>query len=238
MAYGYGYPSRNRGYRRRNRRGRRYIGKSAKSGTNWMGLASKAYKTAKFVAGIVNAEKKYVDTPYNNIQVDNSAYVLNCLNLIGEGDDEINRNGRSIKAAFMNIRFIAYLQASAASGVIRMALIRDNANTGSNPAMSDIFQTYTGDLATIDYRNILSGSATRYDILWDKMFTLDSNKNQRQVIQKYIKLDKHIHFIGTGATVASCGNGSYFLAMISTGVTASTTNIAVTGNVRLRYFDN
>lgn len=227
---------------RRYRRGygrKRYGRKKRMTGT-WGTVASTAkaaYKTAKFVAGLVNVEKKYFDTNIG-ANLNNAGYTIKELNLIAQGDDETNRNGRSIlaKALFIRMRFNK-VDAVNTTNNARIIIFRDKAQAGTLPAMSDIYSTVSGDSAVVSLRNILTGSAQRYDILVDKIIRLENNQRVDYLYEKYIKLNSHIHFIGTTGATASMGNGSLYMAMICEGDN-TTARVNTLGNCRLRYIDN
>lgn len=227
------------GYRRRGRaayRKRPAYRKRAK-GTNWGSVAQRALKTAKFVAGLINVEKKFYDVNVVG-NFDNTGYQVFTLNNFAQGDDENQRNGRSVLSKTLQLRGTLKLQSATDYGTIRFVLIRDKAASGTTPTMTDIYNTATTDSAVTSFRNILTGAAQRYDILWDKRYTLDKDQKGSITVEKYWKLNSHIHFVGTGNATADLGNGSLYMAVISTGTSASNTGMDFTGVSRLRYIDN
>lgn len=242
MAYGKynGSSSRRRGTYRRRGRGRRYTRRATtSSSTNWGQLARKAYSTAKFVASIVNAEKKFYDTNVALTNIDNLGFQIFALSLMVQGDDENQRNGRSIKGQSLVVRLLAQLQSAADSSLFRVVIIRDKAaSTSIAPTASDIFQTTSSNIAPISPRNLLTGAAERYDIVWDKCYQMDTNNNTIQKVMKNIPLNSHIHYTGTSNTAADAGNGNLYVMFVSTGTSASNTGTTVSGTIRLRFYDN
>lgn len=227
-----------RSYRRGRRTYRRYGAKRTGKSSNWGQMARTALRTAKFVAGLINVEKKFIDTAIST-SIDNTSYRIFPLNIVAQGDDENQRNGRSILAKNLSIRGRLELSGSAVDfNTCRMVLVRDKANPGATVNMSDIYDTIVGNNAPHAFRNLLTGAAQRYDILWDKRITLDKDSKARTVIEKYIKLNNHIHYVGTGGTVADVGNGSLFLCVISTGTVAGDSFMTLAATARLRYIDN
>lgn len=229
MAYGRRYVKRGRrSYRRR----KNY----STSARGWGNIARRALKTAQFVAGLVNVEKKFVDTQIARTAATNASYVIYPLNLCAQGDDENMRNGRSILSKSLQLR-LQLLLTNAQSGIIRIVVFRDKAAEGVVPSMADLYAQTNTDLAVTSFRNLLTGAAQRYDVLWSKTVSMDQDTKSQIIIDKYWKLKNHIHYITTGNNQASLGNGALYMAVIGTGATA-TDAIEYVGTARLRYIDN
>lgn len=243
MAYGYRSYGGRGGYGRKNFSRKPYAKKSYKgSSSGWNGyanIARKALRTAQMVASIVNVEHKYIDTQVTSATILNTAYRVDPLTLCAEGDDMTNRNGRSIKATELDLRVQLQQNAAAAPVMFRMMLIRDNACSGATLTMTDIVSSTIGtNNAPNDYRNVLTGATKRYDILYNKFISLDGGDSYKNWT-KHIKLDSHVRYIGTGNTITSAGQGSLFLACISTGATGGTTDgSTLTYQCRVKFVDN
>lgn len=230
-----------RGHRfRRVHRGARRRGgarRTRSSYGSYVNMARKAFTMAKYVAGLINVEKKFCDTDLG-ANLNNAAWTVKPVNYVGQGDDENQRQGRSILAKNLNIR-MRFNLASATDSFLhfRVCIFRDKACAGTLPSMGDLFNTITGDSAVISLRNMLTGAAQRYDVLYDKILTLDTSKSHDVVFNKYFKLNSHIHYIGTSNGTADLGNGSLFVAMISEGATG-VSRVNTLGTARLRFIDN
>lgn len=225
-----------RTYRKYGRRTYKRRTASTTSARGWGNIARRALKTAQFVAGLVNVEKKFVDTQIARTAATNSTYVIYPLNLCGQGDDENMRNGRSILSKSLQLR-LQLILTNAQSGIIRLVVFRDKAAEGIVPNMSDLYAQINTDLAVTSFRNLLTGAAQRYDVLMAKTISMDQDTKSQIVIDKYWKLKNHIHYITTGNNQASLGNGALYLAVIGTGATA-TDAIEYVGTARLRFIDN
>lgn len=210
-------------YRRRNTSG-------------WQSTAVQALRTAKWVASLVNTEFKYKDTQISH-GISNSAYNITPLTLMAQGDDSNQRNGRSVLAKALEIQVKLKLLTTVGSGVCRVVLVRDTTCDGALPDMSNIFDTITTDNAVNSFRNISTAPTKKYQIWWDKRFSLDIDFKDELYISKYIKLKKsHVKYIGSGSTNDNLGPGSFFLCTIST---SDVTNaFTMTGFTRFRYIDN
>lgn len=200
-------------------------------------MARTALSTAKFVAGLVNAEKKFIDTNIT-LNMQNTGWTVTPLNLIGQGDDETQRQGRSVKCTSIQFSYLLTVNSATQGHVSRFVLVRDNACAGSAMSVSDLFNSTSGDFAVSTYRNILTGAATRYTVVADWTVRLDVGDRHKVAQKKFWKINDHIHYIGTGNTQADCGNGCYFLLTIGTGVNASNTDAQLNATARLRYYDN
>lgn len=215
-----------------------YRKKKSFSGGGYMNIAKQALRTANFVANLVNVEHKYKDTSISALAVFNAGWGIDALNLIAEGDDMTDRNGRSIKATDLDLRMQIELNTGLANCIIRVMLIRDNANAGAAPTMTDIIAGAAGsDQIVNQFRNVLTGATHRYDILMDKRIAIDAAKSSQASLVKHFKLDSHIRYIGTTAALTSNGNGSLYLAYISTGGVAAD-GVLLTHNTRLKFIDN
>lgn len=204
----------------------------------WQSTAMQALKTAKWVASLVNTEFKFNDTQIA-MPLDNTQYQISALTIMPQGDESNERNGRSVLAKALEFQLKLKLVPASGAGVVRIVLVRDTTCDGALPDMSDIFDTINGDLAVNSFRNIINAPTKKYQIWWDKRFSLDIDYKDEIYISKYIKLKKsHVKYIGSGFAPSDLGPGNFFLCAISTGNPETDVVFNLNGFCRFRYIDN
>lgn len=205
----------------------------------WQSTAVQALRTAKWVASLVNTEFKHNDTQIA-MSMNNTAYNQAAITIMPQGDDDNERNGRSVlaKALEFQLRLSLDPTNTIGHGTVRIVLVRDTTCDGTLPNMADIFDTISTDQAVNSFRNISTAPTKKYQIWWDKRFSLDVDYKDEIYISKYIKLKKsHVKYLGTGFAASDCGPGNFFLCAISTG-DATFTRFNLAGYSRFRYIDN
>ena len=113
---------------KRNYRKKSYRKKKS-SGTNWGSVAKTALKTAKWVAGLVNAEYKYFDvSPSLPIASTYNGYITGPLCAPPQGTDVESRTGDSIKMVNMTLRMIINYNGANYEN-IRVIIVHDKENS-------------------------------------------------------------------------------------------------------------
>lgn len=189
-------------------------------------IAWKGYHIAKFIAGIVNAEKNYLDTDISGNY--NSTATITDLTSMAEGDDQGQRQGRSLLAKSLFLRGYINMSSSASATSVRCMVVMDTMNQGDAPTYTDIVQAN----AVASPLNV-SAYPGRYKILYDRQFLLSINGTRMVPIRCFKKLNNHIRFEGTGANT-STRNSLYFVCVSS----EATNSPAISGYARLAYYDN
>lgn len=175
-------------------RKKRYYKK--KSGTNWASIAQTALKTAKWVAGLVNAEYKYYDvSPSLPIASTYNGYISGPLCAPPQGTDVESRTGDSIKMVNMTLRMLINYNGSNYEN-IRVIVFLDKENSITN--VSDYLDTIGTGSSVLSPKN----QVNQYDskTIWDQSFAISAN-NPQAVIKKVFKLDLHEHFQASTTTV-------------------------------------
>lgn len=219
---------RSRKYKKRSYGRKRF--KKAGFGSTAMRMARTALRAVNFVRTIVNAEKKEFQTTQSTVSYSNAGFLSN-LNLITEGNDTNQRNGRSIKAASIMVRFTHQLNTSATVPCrIRVMMLIDTEFDAVLPSTTDVLQSSD----TLSPLNILTTDPGRFKVLRDKSYSLYANRPS--IAPKFFcKLNHHIKFVGATGTNADCASGAVLLLFITdAGVNVPTFSY----NARLRYFDN
>lgn len=188
---------------------RRYQRRPAKHG--YFGQAgtdaSKALAMAGKALSLINTEHKIIDADAS-ANVTTTAQII-LLNGVGQGDDNFQRNGRSIKMTSTYFRGTAVKATPATTTFLRMMIVEDHQCNGAIFGITDVLVT-----ATIDSpRNVDEGK--RFKVLKDKVYTLNSDHPQI-FIKHFSKLDDHVEFKGTVNTVASISTNSLYLVLLST----------------------
>lgn len=215
--------------------------------------AAAAYSLASGVAALVNSESKYLDTSMATPAT--STAFVQCLNLIGQGTDYYQRVGNTIRISQLNIRgLFTSVATTPAYGVnIRVVIFIDREScSGSNPAYTDLF---TGSSLIAPY-NLLT-AASRFKILYDKLFTLDLSTRtsvhfryfkkftfggkkmgprRRRLVYRPSRIGGHlIRFDGALNTLGATDTGNVYIMWQAD---QATTYNNVDCISRLRYYDN
>lgn len=180
-------------YRRKTYRRKRY---ARKRGTNWGSVAKTALKTAKWVAGLVNAEYKYFDvSPSLPISSSYNGYITGPLCAPPQGVDVESRTGDSIKMVNMTLRMLINYNGSNYENV-RVIVLHDKENSIVN--VSDFLDLTGSSLAVLSPKNQIN----QYDskTIFDRTYAISSNRPQ-VIIHKVIKLNMHTHFQASTTTI-------------------------------------
>ncbi len=183
---------------------------------------------------LVNAEKQFYDVSGSvNPVVTPTAQ---CLNAIPEGDDDGNRQGRSIRAKELEVRLNFYSATAATnSQVVRVFIVKDNMPQGAVPSVGTLFEGGTQGILNMP---ILDSQQGRFKWIYDETFTLGAvtGGQDAKVIVIKQKLDHHIAFIGSTGTTASVGQGTLWLFVLTDTISGNASTGAFYS--RLRYYDN
>jgi hypothetical protein len=199
------------------RRGRRGDS-NAKAVGKW---ASDAYSVgARALAGVnklarlINIETK-VFHKYSSFSITNSP-TISCISLVPQGTDQGNRVGNSLKLQSFEMNYVLTLNtASTINAIVRIMIIRDLENAGSDPIGTDIF-----DLSTQAYISALNFyNKDRFTILYDKVSTL-SLVNKELVFDSFrTSQSGHIKYHGSATSSASNAEGALYLVAQGNAVT-------------------
>lgn len=190
-------------------------------------------------------ELKYIDyywttSPFNNTTT------VQCLSLMGQGDDFDQRIGEEVTAKYLNIKFRWRKGASSDAMYSRIMVFWDTQTNGSGPtlftsggneavALLDNTTVTVSALSPLNYR-----THQRYHVLLDKVFQISADSSaveKYHMIKKSIKLhNAKIKYSSSGSTVAALPSRVLFVYMISAGQAADTGN-AYNNAVRVWYTD-
>lgn len=240
-----------RGFRRRKfgrrppvprstQRYRRLAGQSALTTVERMtkvgGRIGRLARTVSTIAGLVNAEKKFV---LNNISLNptnaGDATGTASLNSIAEGDDETQRNGREVVNSSIDYRlFLNALPGTNTSLVeVSFMIVMDKKPTDTTAINWADMMTSASPTAMIDKAGEASNRYVvlkRHDLVFSPAGTMGAH------IKGHIDL-KGIHTHWNSTTGTSWDKNAFYIVAISAGYT-STNYPGISGPIRLNYYDN
>jgi len=184
-------------------------------------------------------EYKYSDIAAATYAGDTTGTVT-CLNLIAEGDDDINRDGRQAFIVSAQIRGrVAPVDDTTLAQLVRVLLVWDNAARGALPTVADILTASTSQSFT------LVDNTQRFSVLRDWHYVLGAVNNTAtqafagsptvHCINEYVKIGQTAQYNGTAAAITSIQNGSLLMVTIGDVATASAATVSVA--TRVRFLD-
>lgn len=166
------------------------------SGTDWGSIAKTALKTAKWVAGLVNAEYKYYDvSPSLPIASTYNGYITGPLCAPPQGVDVESRTGDSIKMVNLTMRLLFQYNGTNFEN-IRVIIFHDKENSITN--VSDYLQLTGSIMSVLSPKNQVNQYDTK--TIFDKTYAISANRPQ-VLVEKVFKLDMHEHFQASTTTV-------------------------------------
>lgn len=192
-------------------------------------LAWKAFKGVRYIKGLVNAEKMYLDTTNTAVSVTASGVVTQ-LNAIAQGDTTSSRTGNSVLMKNLFGRMVVVADASEANNSwVRIMIVKDKQQVGdTDPGVTSILATST-PLSPLN-RN----TAGRFQILYDKLINLSVLQGATiRTLKMNIPINCHARYNGTASSDIQ-KNGIY-LVLVGNEVT---TTPDCEYYFRLNYYDN
>lgn len=219
-------------FRRRGRRLRRpkrsnYVKKFA----GYAGLAAKAWTLAKYLKGLINVERKFLDVETSAAAVSKTTGSTTWISSISEGTDYNQRTGISVKLTSLFIRGTINMNTTATqqSRYVRFIVFMDSDPVSATPAMSDVFEVAGDPNSPLNHTN-----GARFKILHDKLYSISLSGPDNHIFKKYIKLSHHLRW-GNSTTDRRAGH-IYVMAFSDTDTAAE--EPLVGWYSRLRFVDN
>ena len=196
---------------------------------NAMDVAQAAWKSVKYIRGLVNSEMLKWDS---NVTLDSNQSRIVNLTAIAQGDGANTRTGNSILVR--NIAMRGWLEINNAvnnNTRVMMALVQDTQQlTDTSPSVADIFASATSPTSLLNNQTL-----GRFKILKRWNYTLlpvSAGQNVKQV-EFYKTLYFHTRYNGS-ATTDIQKNGLYLVIITSENANYPIVNM----NVRVGYHDN
>lgn len=191
-------------------------------------MAKMAASGVWYLKGLVNSEVFKKDSSIN----------LNCTSAgsvthisdIAQGDGRAARTGQSIFVR--NVHMNAILNRTTSGDAVqqvRISLICDTQQ------LSDVFPTYADIYSqTTPYSHLNPDTVGRYQVLWSKVFSLDTVKTLSNNISMTVPLRHHVRYNGSNS--GDIQKGGLYLCVVSTQATANYPQLL--GELRVSYHDN
>lgn len=202
-------------------------------------------KRINYVKSLLNVEYKTFDSFVAlNTSVPNISTLTSVSNIlpIPQGTGESARIGNSIKLKRIFMRYMVNCNASAtASQNVRIMLVRDtnrdvtqSGGTATLPTLGNILKPdnlTTGQVDNIcaPLNDVTSG---RYNILYNKIFTLDRQARAGFLLEKYMKVNIDVKYPVDAVNYPI--NGLYLVFMTDGAVNVP----SFTGSTRVTFIDN
>lgn len=195
-------------------------------------LAKQAYSGFKYLRGMINCEKKFYDIS-GNLSINNTGDV-STLSGISQGDDTNQRNGDSILAKYLDLRFSWVMNAADPVEMVRTIVFQDTMSLGTVPAVGDVLTLVGTSTDVLALLNLVGARQHRFKILHDESYTLCSTGTQAVQKNLVVPLNDHIKF--TGTVGSDEGKNIVYILNISSSTGAN--KPTVTWKSRLAYYDN
>jgi len=230
--------------RRRATRGGRRKPARGQGGADAVGAyASDAWSLAKRTAlglneirKLINVEQKFKETSGNPTYDSNGT--ISYLSGVDQGDSTITREGNSIKVQKFRLRFFLKHNTSVTTATKhRILVVRDLQNQGATITANDVLETVGTSNAPNAFIDFTNGPLQnkRFAVVYDRSFVTDPYHLGRMEDDVNAH-DVHVYFRGTDATVASAGNGAYFLVAVCSDSGANLPTLIY--NTRFEFTDN
>jgi len=199
---------------------------------------SYARRGLRYITGLVNSEKLYKETSDQDVEVSYDNPVFVPLTDIAQGDTISGRTGNSVLVRYLNAKIWLRMRDNQPT-MTRIMLVRDKQQVGdTTPSISTVLNGTAGPQVITSFLN--RTTAGRFDILYDRTFSLAGTSTGGHTTDRLIKINKvmrsHVRYNGTSSTDIQ-KNGLY-LIISSDQSDASTTEPLVDYVVRVNYHDN
>lgn len=191
-----------------------------------MDIAMKAWKGVKALKGIINSELKH-HTIQNNSFNASSTGAISFISGINQGDTLSQRNGNSVLAKTLNLKYYITFNPLSPGAIIKVYLIKDMQQVAdTNPTFTDVFEI--SDIASFPKYD----TKKRFQIKDVKQFVYDTSR-LTQLVEFSHKIDSHLIYNGTTATDVQ--KGHYYILWVSN----QATNVPTFSySSRLTFYDN
>ncbi len=218
-------PYRRRNYRRRPYR-RRYYNRRRRS-PDYAGMARTAFRTAKYLASVVNVEMKFhdVEPAASGPDVNGFSWLING---VAQGDTTTDRDGNSIRMHDIDFKFTIEKDPAADFTYARFFIVIDKQTDSTTPSLSDIVDTNAID----SFRNITFGK--RFHVYYDRTVTLNDQRPSFE-FTRHLRTRAHVRYSGTTDGIESIATNPIWL-FVYTNEATDVPNFQFKS--RLRFVDN
>lgn len=219
-------------YRRRYRRNyrRKRYGPRRPAQTSFQKYANyavTAYKTARYLKGLVNAEKKYHDFTLSQ-SPDNSTGDSQFISNIAQGDGSTQRDGNQVRCKSLQLHLQALMNPAHDTTRVRFLLIRAKSGYGTAPSYTLFMKQ-----AKIDsFYNI--DEIRNFKIVMDKTIQLTVDRPAVE-LHRFIKQNSVLRYDGSSGSLSNQTANQYFLYTFSD---VGSDLPSISGEARIRFMDN
>jgi hypothetical protein len=188
---------------------------------------------------VPRVETHYLDNAQASYNADTTGTVT-ALNLIAEGNDNVNRLGRKAMMRSVSVKgFVVSPSNAPPAQQTRVLLVWDNAANGALPAIGDVL-TAINSTAFLNPNNV-----ARFTILFDKVYSLGSWSTAAtssyaseiiRAVDATVRVNAPTEYLGTTGTIASLQNGTILLLTMGS-VAAGADAAAFTLSTRVTFTD-
>lgn len=188
-------------------------------------IAHNAMSGVQYLKGIINSEKKFIDTTVS-VNPSTASGVL-ALNQVAQGDTNILRDGNSLLCKSVHFKYHCDIHASASITHVRLVFVIDKQQVADTaPAWTDLYESVSTNAL------IKKGTVGRFQVLKDIRITLDAIRGS-YTGQVYIPLQLHAKFNGANANDIQ-KNGLYLFHCSN----EATNTPSLAGEGRVQFYDN
>lgn len=183
---------------------------------------------------LINVEEKFIDNNFT-LSPDSVTGAVSYLTPVPQGDDIAQREGNSIKIQrFLAKGIVRWNSSATGPQAVRVLVVRDLQNPGATITVSDVLETIGTVSAPFQQLDFINKQNGRFTVVDDQLFTVDQY-NPIVPFEMNSAHDCHVFFRGGTNTVASAGNGAYFMLAVSD--YAATVPVVIS-STRLYFTDN
>jgi hypothetical protein len=195
-------------------------------------FASAAWKYGSYALAFLNSEEKISYYLVSNGLVSNVFYQLL---FIQAGSGYNQRDGNSIKATNLRLEYFLQGNATAGANITRIVILRDLMNTGTAPALSDVFEDVSSTAANI-ISPYLHTVGDRFEVLYDQVHCQVLGGSDYLVHRRIaLAINDHVLFKGATSAYADTWQGQPMLFCI-TDNTVNPPKLALSS--QLNFVDN
>jgi len=154
------------------------------------------------------------------------------LNCVPQGATVANRIGNKIVIKSIHFKGTIANQVLANLAVARVAIVYDKQPNGAFPAFTDMFIDQPAGAANT-YSGLNIANKSRFQIVRDQFFNLDSAQSQIHTLNWYMKGRWEVEYGANAGNIGDFRTGSIYLLAVYVGAVV---NLA-TSSCRIRYYD-
>ncbi len=220
-----------RGYKRNYKRKAYRPGYKA-CGTMVLSDAQRALYKVGQLKSLLNVEYKHHNVQTVNTAVTDAGTLTN-LSLLSQGDTSQTRDGGSVKFTSLRLAYALRINASATVTNFRIMIVHDKQTNQAQFTLADLLFDATVIDACFSPPNI--NNASRFNILYDKLHTLNSTSNAEINRVVYKKLNMKTRYDAAVGDITDLTQDSLTLVMVAD---QATNDPSIIFNYRSRFIDN